>query len=80
MPPPVAPATVARNDSGQATVRAVRIARPIVLDGRLDEEVYTTTPPIDGFIQQEPREGAPATEASARLRRPIRGIIGRALP
>ena len=32
------------------------------LDGRLDEEIYERTPPIDGFIQQEPREGAPASE------------------
>ena len=28
----------------------------------LDEEVYQTTPPIDGFVQQEPREGDPASE------------------
>ncbi|MGE3956407.1 MAG: DUF5916 domain-containing protein [Vicinamibacterales bacterium] len=62
VPPPVAPATVARNDAGQATIRAVRLPRPIQLDGRLDEEFYRSTPPIDGFIQQEPREGAPATE------------------
>ena len=62
VPPPMPPATIARNDSGQATVRAIRVPRPIQLDGRLDEELYRTTPPIDGFIQQEPTEGAPATE------------------
>src|SRR5829696_9980953 len=62
VPPPVPPATVARDDNGQATVRAVRIQRPLQLDGRLDEEVYEQTPPIDGFIQQEPSEGAPASE------------------
>src|SRR3954470_19865466 len=60
--PPVAPATVARDDHGQATIRAVRIERPIELDGRLDEAIYQETPPIDGFIQQEPSEGAPASE------------------
>ena len=62
VPPPVAPATIARDDHGQATIRAVRIAQPIQLDGRLDDEVYERTPPIDGFIQQEPREGALASE------------------
>ncbi|MFN7914294.1 MAG: DUF5916 domain-containing protein [Vicinamibacterales bacterium] len=62
VPPPVAPATIARNDSGQATVRAVRLQKPLQIDGRLDDEVYQSTPPIDGFIQQEPTEGAPATE------------------
>ena len=60
--PPTPPATISRNDQGQATVRAVRVARPIDLDGRLDDEVYRGTPPIDGFIQQEPSEGAPASE------------------
>jgi Domain of unknown function (DUF5916) len=62
VPPPAAPATIARDDNGQATIRAVRIQRAIQLDGRLDEEIYQTTPPIDGFIQQEPSEGAPASE------------------
>ncbi|MFN7985158.1 MAG: DUF5916 domain-containing protein [Vicinamibacterales bacterium] len=62
VPPPVAPATIARDDHGQATIRAVRIDRPIQLDGRLDDEVYARTPPIDGFIQQEPQEGALASE------------------
>src|SRR3954462_14764743 len=62
VPPPAAPATVARDGNGQAPIRAVRIQRAIELDGRLDEEGYQTTPPIDGFIQQEPSEGAPASE------------------
>jgi Domain of unknown function (DUF5916) len=59
---PVAPAVIARTPEGQATVRAVRVTRPPTLDGRLDDSVYTGTLPIDGFIQQEPQEGAPATE------------------
>ena len=40
----------------------MRIAEPIRLDGRLDETVYSATPAISDFIQQEPREGEPATE------------------
>jgi len=61
-PPPVPPETVARDASGRATVRAVRLNAPLHVDGILDEAVYRTTQPITGFIQQEPQEGAPATE------------------
>jgi hypothetical protein len=57
-----APATVERDARGRATVRAVRITEPLRLDGRLDEEVYRITPPMDGFLQQVPDEGAPATQ------------------
>jgi hypothetical protein len=34
----------------------------IVLDGRLDEEVWQQIPPITDFLQQEPQEGAPPSE------------------
>ena len=51
-PPPVAPDTATRDDNGRATVRGVRIDQPLRLDGRLDDEVYKTVPPIGGFIQQ----------------------------
>ena len=43
-------------------VRAVRLTAPLRIDGRLDEEVYGTVAPIDGFVQQLPLEGVPATE------------------
>lgn len=59
---PDPPASVRRAGDGTVTARAVRISRPIDLDGRLDEELYQTIPPIDGFIQQEPAEGEPASE------------------
>ncbi len=61
-PPPVPPEVMTRDASGRVTVRAVRLTTPIRLDGRLDEEVYGLVPPITDFIQQEPLEGAPATE------------------
>jgi len=61
-PPPVAPAVVSRDAAGRVTVRAIRIVEPIVVDGKLDEEVYTRVVAMSGFIQQEPDEGAPATE------------------
>src|SRR5690242_5990687 len=44
------------------TVRAERAAQPIRIDGRLDEEIYRTTPAITDFVQQEPDEFKPATE------------------
>ena len=60
-PPPVPPAVITRI-GGQATVRAVKLTAPLQIDGRLDEPVYGTVPPISDFIQQLPDEGAPATE------------------
>src|SRR4051794_12563387 len=55
-------ATLIRDATGQVTLRAVRIASPITLDGRLDEAVYTAIPAASEFVQQEPKEGEPATE------------------
>ena len=43
-------------------MRAIRLDEPLRLDGQLDERVYQTIAPVTGFIQQEPNEGAPATE------------------
>ena len=61
-PPPRPPAVVARDAQGRATVRAVRLATGIRLDGRLDEPVYDAVPAIADFVQQMPVEGAPASE------------------
>ena len=60
-PPPTPPATITR-EGGQATMRAIRLLAGIRVDGRLDEPVYDRVPPVSGFIQQLPDEGAPATE------------------
>jgi hypothetical protein len=67
VPPGTAPAfaaaaTVIREADGAVTVRAVRIERPLTIDGQLDEEWYRTIPPIDGFVQSEPQEKEPASE------------------
>ena len=51
-----------READGSVTIRAIRLNEAIVLDGRLDDPIYRDTIPIDQFIQQEPREGEPATE------------------
>ena len=37
-PPPIAPATVSRDEAGHATVRAVGLDQPLRMDGRLDED------------------------------------------
>ena len=44
------------------TIRAIRLDTPVQLDGRLDEDVYRDIAPVTDFIQQEPAEGAPATD------------------
>ena len=61
-PAPVPPAVVSRDERGGVTIRAIKIAEAIVLDGRLDDRLYTDTPPVSDFVQQEPREGQAATE------------------
>jgi hypothetical protein len=60
--PPVPPAVVSRDAAGNAVVRAIRLDRPLVLDGRLDDQVYATTASVSDFIQQVPKEGTAATE------------------
>jgi Domain of unknown function (DUF5916)/Carbohydrate family 9 binding domain-like len=44
------------------TVAAVRARVAPRLDGRLDDAIYAETPPLSGFVQQEPFEFAAATE------------------
>jgi hypothetical protein len=46
----------------EKVVQAVRTAEPITLDGRLDEPVWRNTPPANGFTQNDPQDGSPATE------------------
>ena len=59
---PVAPAVINRDERGKVTVRAVRLERPLRIDGRIDEELYQTVQPITDLVQQVPDENAPATE------------------
>ena len=94
-PPPVAPEVIRRDTAGRATVRAVELAQPLQVDGRLDETVYAEVAPFGGFIQQLPDEGEPASERTeawvfyrrrARLRRRqavgvgARGAVDRQYP
>jgi hypothetical protein len=61
-PAPLAPQVATRDDEGRVTIRAVPLTGRIQIDGRLDEEIYATTPAISDFVQTEPSAGAPATE------------------
>jgi hypothetical protein len=63
-PPPVSPSVIRRDATGRATVRAIKLSAPLVLDGILDEDVYSREAPFDGLIQVAPNDGAPATERS----------------
>ncbi len=58
----LAPGEVVRRSEDGVTVQAFRITEPLTLDGWLDEAPYETIPPINGFVQQEPNDGQPATE------------------
>ena len=61
-PPPAPPAIIARDAAGRATLRAVRLAEPLDVDGALDERIYREVPAASGFIQVLPDEGEIATE------------------
>jgi len=63
-PPPIAPATITRDASGQATVRAIHLTSPLKVDGVLDEAVYASEQPFGGLIQVTPDYGKPQTERS----------------
>jgi len=47
---------------GEPVTQAARVAVPISVDGRLGEDEWGQAPVAEGFVQREPREGAPATE------------------
>lgn len=62
VPWPRPPDVVVRDGQGRVTVRAVRLAAGLQLDGLLDEPLYDCVRAIGDFIQLMPDEGAPATE------------------
>ncbi|MEM7415635.1 MAG: DUF5916 domain-containing protein [Gemmatimonadota bacterium] len=61
-PAPNWPESITRDDRGRATVRAIRLDTPLVLDGRLDESVYSEYAPFGDFIQVAPVAGDPSSE------------------
>jgi hypothetical protein len=53
---------IVREADGSTTVQAIRLTEPLRVDGRLDDDVYSTIPSIDAFIQTMPRSGAEPSE------------------
>ncbi len=63
-PAPNAGEAVSRDADGRVTLRAFRLSEPVTVDGVLDDPVYDQVPAAGGFLQQEPNEGAPASEST----------------
>ena len=63
-PPALAQTLSVPGPDGRRSLTAVRTATAIVVDGVLDEAVWQSTDPATGFIQADPLEGQPATEAT----------------
>lgn len=61
---PVFAQAIISSPDGRKQVGAVQTTTPIVVDGTLDEAVWTLAAPATGFIQADPLEGQPATEAT----------------
>ena len=55
------PARVADVPAAVTATRVAPAARPL-LDGRLDDPAWNLATPIEGLMQRDPQEGAPATE------------------
>jgi hypothetical protein len=51
-----------RAGGGRPTVTAVRAVEAPAIDGRLDDAIWRNAALIDTFVQEEPLEGAAATE------------------
>jgi hypothetical protein len=45
----------------QRSVKALRVEEPMTIDGKLSEKVWQSNP-CEGFTQNDPNDGAPATE------------------
>jgi hypothetical protein len=63
----VQPASALQQSRQLYKVPAVRVDEGPVLDGVLDDAIWQQASVIDEFVQQEPEEGAPATERTEVL-------------
>ena len=59
---PVFAQAIISSPDGRKQVGAVQTTTPMVVDGTLDEAVWTLAAPATGFIQADPLEGQPASE------------------
>ncbi len=60
------PPAALRHSDGRAppTVLAVRVNRPPVIDGQLDDPAWALAAPVTQFIQTDPSEGKPVSEST----------------
>ncbi len=56
--------TLQLTNDGRRTMAAAETHAPITIDGALDEPVWRDAEPATGFVQAEPHEGQPASEAT----------------
>jgi hypothetical protein len=47
-----------------AQVRAVRTARPVTIDGALDDPIWRSAQRVSGFLQRDPNEGTAPSEST----------------
>jgi Domain of unknown function (DUF5916)/Carbohydrate family 9 binding domain-like len=62
LPSPARAQTVDQPARSDRRLTAVRATAPVSIDGRLDEADWRQAPVARGFIQNEPREGEPASD------------------
>jgi hypothetical protein len=55
-------ALLAGHATAQPVVRAIKLTAPLVVDGKLDEELYRAAPSVDRLVQVAPNYGQPMTE------------------
>jgi hypothetical protein len=58
----LAPAPLFSQELSRRQARAARVEEPPIVDGIVDEEIWSRAEVITGFVQAEPHEGEPATE------------------
>src|SRR5258708_5519430 len=56
------PTPLSQDRKGLRRIHAIRTADPIKIDGLLDEPAWSLAQPATDFLQQQPTEGAPASE------------------
>src|SRR5438034_850796 len=56
------PAQLPSPNSGMRRIQALRVTNEIKIDGLLDEPAWSLAQPATDFFQQQPAEGAPASE------------------
>src|SRR5207249_2966660 len=56
------PTPLSQDSKGPRRIHAIRTTDPIKIDGTLDEPSWSLVQPATDFLQQQPNEGAPASE------------------